>query len=513
MRRPTDPVALSRGRRWAALAVLSASLLVVTMDLTILNVALPELAADIEPSATEQLWIVDVYSLVLAGLLISMSAFADRRGRKLVLLAGFAVFGGASALVVVADSPLAVIAVRALLGIGGAMIMPTTLSMVRSIFLDPAERATALGVWSAVSAVGAAVGPIVGGFLLEHFSWQAAFLVNVPLMVLGIAAGVVLLPEVRVPRPGRWDAVATALSIAGMVALIWSIKHFAKQQDLLDPLALAALAAALVLLVAFVRRCLRRDDPLLDVRLFASRPFTAGVVAALGTMFGLAAVLFLLAQWLQLVEHHGPLAAGVRLLPLAGAGLLSSIVAPPLAARIGPRLVLAAGLAVAGAGLLVLGLAGRDLAYGTVAVALALVGGGVGSLAMASAIIMLGTPNERAGSAAAIEESAYDVGNVLGVAILGSVAALLYRDGLDLGPALSGALGPEASAHAEGSLAAATAIADEARLPALASHAGDAFVSALADTSLIGGVAMLAVAALVFVLVPRGMTLTGSAHH
>ena len=210
-------VSVSARRRWASLGVLSASLLVVTMDLTILYVALPDLAADIRPTANQQLWIVDIYSLVLAGLLIPMSALADRWGRKLMLLAGFVVFGAASALILAADSPEQVIATRALLGVGGAMIMPTTLSLMRSVFTDADERATALGVWAAVSAMGAAVGPIVGGALLEHFSWHAAFLVNVPLMASAVVAGAVILPESRDPHPGRWDFVATVLSIVGMV--------------------------------------------------------------------------------------------------------------------------------------------------------------------------------------------------------------------------------------------------------------------------------------------------------
>jgi DHA2 family multidrug resistance protein-like MFS transporter len=292
---------MSPRRRWAALTVLSASLLVIVMDLTILNVALPELTADLRPSATEQLWIVDVYSLLLAGLLITMSAVADRWGRKRLLLLGFVVFGGASLLVLFASTPLTV------LGVGGAMIMPTTLSLIRSIFEDPAERARALGVWAATSGVGVAVGPIVGGLLLEHFSWQAAFLVNVPLMGVALGFGLWLLPEARDPEPGNWDLLGTAGSIAGMVALVWTIKHFAKE-GFDDLAAWAGLAVAIGLLTWFVRRCLTREDPLLDVRLLQGAPLAAGAVAALASMFAMAAMLLLIAQWLQTVEGHSPLA-------------------------------------------------------------------------------------------------------------------------------------------------------------------------------------------------------------
>lgn len=498
---------LSPRRRWAALAVLSSSLLVIVMDMTILNVALPELSADLQPSASEQLWIVDVYSLLLAGLLVPMSALADRWGRKRMLLAGFGVFGGASLLVLAADTPLGVIAVRSLLGVGGAMIMPTTLSLIRSIFTDPAERARALGVWAATSSLGVAVGPIVGGLLLESFSWQAAFLVNVPVMVVAVIAGVLLLPEARDPAPGRWDAVATVLSIAGMIALVWSIKRFAKE-GVDAAAAWAALAAAAALLTWFVRRCLRRPDPLLDVRLFTRRPFTAGTIAALASMFAMAALLLLLSQWLQLVEGHSPLEAGVRLLPLAAGALVVAPLAPALGERIGARTVLAGGVATSAAGFLVLWLAGGDLAYPAVALALVLLGGGAGSLAIASAIIMSGTPPEKAGNAAAIEETAYDLGNVLGVAILGSVAAAFFRSQLDLGPGLDPALAHDAQESLGGALeiAAANGLAD------LAARAGAAFTDSLVQLGLIGGVTLLAAAALVFALVPRGLDVNRQEH-
>lgn len=503
--------ALPPERRWAALAVLSASLLVIVMDMTILNVALPELAADLQPTASEQLWIVDVYSLLLAGLLVPMSALADRWGRKRMLVAGFVVFGGASLLVLAADTPLGVIAVRSLLGVGGAMIMPTTLSMIRSIFTDPAERARALGVWAATSSLGVAVGPIVGGLLLESFSWQAAFLVNVPVMAAAIVAALVLLPEARDPAPGRWDVVATVLSIAGMIALVWSIKRFAKEGA--DELtAWAALAAAVLLLTWFVLRCLRRPDPLLDVRLFARRPFTAGTIAALAAMFAMAALLLLLSQWLQLVEGHSPLNAGIRLLPLAAGALVVSPLAPALAQRIGARLVLAGGIAIAGVGFLVLWAAGDGLGYPAVALALTLLGAGSGSLAIASAIIMAGTPPEKAGDAAAIEETAYDLGNVLGVAILGSIASAIYRTELDADALVGQGLDGRLAADARESLGGALEIASRAGLPDLAARAGAAFTDSLVQLGLTGGLTLLVAAAAIYALVPRGLDLNRQEH-
>ncbi|MFL1381563.1 MULTISPECIES: MFS transporter [unclassified Nocardiopsis] len=507
MTTPPETTALTRRRRWAGLAVLSASLLVVAMDMTVLNVALPDLAAHLRPTAAQQLWIIDVYSLVLAGLLVPMSALADRWGRRLILLAGFTVFGGASLLVLLADTPAAVIAVRALLGAGGAMIMPTTLSMIRSLFPDPRERATALGVWAATSSLGMAVGPILGGLLLEHFTWHAAFLVNVPIMAAALVAGLLILPEVRDPAPGSWDALATVQAIAGMVALVWAIKHFAKA-GAGDPVGWAVLAAALGVLTWFVLRCLHRPDPLLDVRLFTRRPFTAGVLAALTSMMAMAALLLLVAQWLQLVRGLSPFMAGVYLTPMAAGAVVASPLAPWLADRIGARTALAGGLAVAGTGFALLYV--LPPLVPVVLTALLLLGCGAGALTIASAIIMSGTPAAKAGNAAAIEETAYDLGNVLGVAVLGSIAAAVYRGHLDT----SGITGPTPTelGAARESLGAALEIAERTGAAELAARAGTAFTDSLARTGLIGALVMFAAAAAVFALVPRGLDLH-TQHH
>ncbi|MYR07951.1 MFS transporter [Gordonia sp. SID5947] len=506
----TIPVT-SAARRWASAIVLSASLLVITMDLTILNIAIPDLATDLEPSAGQLLWIVDAYSLVLAGLLISMSALGDRLGRKRLLITGYAIFALASAAVAVVDSAEGVIAIRAILGVGGAMIMPTTLSMMRAVFHDPVERAKALGLWAAVSGVGAGIGPIVGGFLLEHFSWHAAFIVNVPLMLVAVVAAAVILPESRVLEPGRWDVVGTVLSLAGMIALVWSIKRFAKEQTLADLLAWATLVGAVVLLVLFVVRCLRRPDPLVDMRLFRRPQFSAGIVAALGTTFALGAALLLLAQWVQVVQGASPIETGIRLLPAAVAGTVFSLVVPWLAQRLGARLVLAGGLAVAGLGMVILAIPPGDLTTTRAIVALVLVGAGIASLAVASAMIMSHTPDEKAGNAAALEETSYDLGNVLGVAILGSASAVLFKSGLAGDPSLSG-LGPEVREHAQSSISSAIGVADELHIPELASAANRVFTDSLQTTGLIGGVIMFVVAAVVFVTTPKGTDIS-TQHH
>lgn len=500
----TPPV--SSRRRWAGLAVLSASVLLVVMDMTVLNVALPAISEDLRPESIELLWMVDAYALVLSGLLVTVSALGDRWGRKRMLMTGFAVFGLASTAILAADSPLEVIAVRALLGVGGAMIMPSTLSMIRNLFTDPAERAKALGVWAAMAAVGAALGPVVAGLLLEHFSWHSAFLVNVPVMAAAIAAGLFLLPESRNPAPGRWDALSTLLSMAGMVALVYGIKNFGKY-GLTSPGALVATAVAVVALGWFAARCLRRPDPLLELRLFRSPPFSAGVLTALVTSIAMAAVLLLLAQWMQLVQGYSPLETGLRLLPAALAAVVVSPLAPSLAARVGARTVLAGGLLLTGVAFLLLYAAPGPLAYGPVAIALVLIGLGNGSLAIASAAIMSGSPAAKSGSAAAIEETSYELGGALGVAVLGSVAAAAYRNEVAYA-------GPGSDVARE-SLGGALDVARELGTAGgrLAEQATAAFTESLVLTSGVAALLMLAGTLAVWLLTPRGLDVSSTDHH
>lgn len=501
----------SRWRRWSALAVLSLSLVGINLDMTILNVALPHLAADIHATSVQQLWIVDIYSLVLAGLLVPMSALADRLGRRRVLLTGYAVFALASMLVLFADTAAAVIAIRALLGVGGAMIMPTTLSMIRVVFADPKERATALGVWAAASSVGMAVGPVLGGLLLEHGTWHAAFLVNVPVMAVALVAGAVLLPEFRSPTPPQWDAPGALASITGMVALIWAITTFA-DHGAADGPAWIAFVAGVGILGWFIRRCLRDDNPMLDLTLFRSKPFTAGILAAATFMFAMSALLLLSAQWLQIVEGASPLEAGIAMLPAVLAVAAASPLAPSLAARIGARAVLGGGLAVTGMGFLVIFLAPQPLTYGWMVVAMILLGTGAGSLAVGSALIISGTPQEKAGHAAALEETSYELGSVLGVAILGSVASAIYSSRINSVAAQGAGLGAEQVRAAAQSLSAAEEVARAAGAPELMDLANRAFTLVLADTGLIGFVVMTLAAIGVTLLVPRRYDITRTGH-
>jgi MFS transporter, DHA2 family, multidrug resistance protein len=487
----TRPDTTRDPRRWAALAVLSASLLVVVMDMTVLNVALPDLVADLGLSSVQQLWVVDVYALVLAGLLVPITALGDRVGRKRMLLGGYAVFAVGSVLVLWTTTAETVIALRALLGVGGAMIMPSTLSLIRALFSDARERALALSIWGATAALGAAIGPVVGGALLEVFSWHAAFLLNVPLMVVAIGFGLWLLPENRSSRPGRIDILGVVLSAGGMTVAVYAVKELGKHGP--TPLTLGLLLLGALLLTGFVRHCLRSSHPMLDVRLFANPVLRAGVVAALASSLAMIAVLFAGSQWLQLVEGFSPLHAGLALLPLAVGAMFASPFAPALAARTSPRSVLAGGLVVLGSGLGLLAVLPTTYPY--VATAFVVIGLGTAALGLGSALIMGAATDDQAGSAAAIEEITYELGGVLGITFLGSLVGAVYRGGLPSGA-------PEAARES---------VAGAIGTPWFADAAGS-FVTAFSAVGAVAGVLAGLAAYVVWRLVPATLTLDDTQH-
>ncbi|MFF4161201.1 MFS transporter [Streptomyces sp. NPDC001678] len=490
--------------RWLQLAILCASVLLIAMDATILNAALPSLVRDLGADATQQLWIVDAYALVLSGLLVTAGALGDRWGRKRLLLIGFALFGLASALATVVTGPAGLIAVRALLGVGGAAIMPSTLSMIRAAFTDARERTVAVGVWSAMAAGGMAAGPLVGGLLMQHFSWQAAFLVNVLVVLVALVAGALWLTESTGRAHAGLDAFSVALSMAGVVALVFGVKQIGKA-GLLAPSTLVALTAGAVLLVRFVRRQLRLEHPLLDVRLFANRTFNAAAIAILLTMATEAIVLFLLTQHFQMAQGLSAFESGVRLLPMTLALLAAAPAASGLIHRFGVRAVTVGALTLVALGALLLGLT-VDGGYAAVAGALVLLGAGGGAMFTASSVtLMAAVPPERAGGAAAVDEMSFELGGALGIAVLGSLAAALFR-----GTVAGAAPGlPAHTAEQAGeSLAGALSVAE--RLPGdgarLAEAAKAAFTDSFATTSLISAGVMAMVAVLAAVLIPRAFT-------
>ncbi|HIS40570.1 MAG TPA: MFS transporter [Candidatus Aphodovivens avistercoris] len=502
-----SPPTLSKGRLWASLAVILFGQFVVSIDLTVLNIALPDLTQELNPTSDQLLWIVDVYSLVLAGLIVATSSLSDQFGRKRMLLGGFALFGIGSALIMIADAPEHVIAIRAFLGVGGAMIMSVTISMVRSIFTDPKERALAVALWSAVSALGMATGPLIGGFLLDHFSWHAAFLVNVPFMAVAALVGIFKLPEVKVAEPGKFDALGAVMFLAGMVSLLWGIKHVSAELEF-DTAGIVTIVAGLVLLVLFGVKCVKSKTPMLELSLFRNRTFAAGVVATAGSTFAMAVLLYLLSQWLQLVNGDGSLEAGLKLVPMAIASLVASTAASALAMRFQARNVIAGGMIIAAAAMIMLVLFRDDLTIEPIMVSMTLVGLGTGALAVGASLIMGATPVEKASGAGSTQEISYDMGNVLGVAILGSVASIIYRDGLSTGQMRAMGLGGQLIDACEQSFSVTAEVANQLQMPDLYQLGVEAFNNSVVDTCLIGGIIILVVAVAVWALVPKGLKIT-----
>lgn len=502
-----QPPTIPKGRLWTALIAILLGQFVVSIDLTVLNIALPEMTRELSPTSDQLLWIVDVYSLVLAGLLVATSSLSDRFGRKKMLLTGFLIFGIGSILVLFVDNASQVIAIRAFLGIGGAMIMPVTISMIRSIFTDAKERNIAVAAWAAVSAVGMAAGPLIGGFLLEHFNWHSAFLVNVPLVGIAFLLGIAALPEVRLKNPGRFDLFGSIIALTGMVALLWGIKHLAAELAL-DTEGTVAVIVGLALMTLFIFRCLRSKNPIVDLSLFRSRTFTAGVIATMACTFALAVLLYMLAQWLQLVNGDGTLESGFHLIPMSIATLISSLGAATLAMRYPARNVVTAGLGIAALAMIMLFLFRDDLGLVPVIASTCLVGLGTGSLAIGASLIMAETPIDKASSAGSLQEISYDLGNVLGVAILGSFASIVYRTELGTGALRAMGLDGQLIDAARQSFASTAEISATLQLPDLFRRGATAFDESLVFTCLIGGIIILITAIVVWMLIPQDLKVT-----
>ncbi|WP_461029592.1 MFS transporter, partial [Streptomyces sparsus] len=424
------------GSRWTVLVMLCSSLLLVAVDATVLHVAVPAVSADLRPSAMELLWIVDCYPLVCASLLILFGTLGDRTGRRRVLLYGYALFGLASALAVVATSPGVLIAARALLGVGGAMIMPATLSILRQVFPDRRERALAIGIWSAVAAVGAALGPLVGGALLEYFWWGSVFLINIPLMAVSIPLGRWLVPESTGEREGPWDVLGALTAVAGLGGVILGVKRIGAG-ELLSPLTLTLLLAGAGLLTLFVRRQRRRPFPLIDFAAFARPAFGTAVGCIVLTVLALVGLALIAAQYLQLVLGLSPLETGLRLLPLSVAAIAAGLAGPRMLQWLGPRTMVALGFVTTAVAVLSLVSVGEHDRPAVLVGGFVLLGFGLETTLFGCYESMLSdAPPQQAGGAAAVGETAYQLGAGLGIAVLGSVmngaytAAVRRTDGL-----------------------------------------------------------------------------------
>ncbi|MEO3975255.1 MFS transporter [Streptomyces sp. CAU 1734] len=412
--------------RWVALAVLVLAVLLVAVDATVLGLATPFLSEDLGPSGTQLLWIGDVYSFVIAGLLISMGSLGDRIGRKKLLLTGAVAFGAVSVLNAYATSPEMMIVARALLGVAGATLMPSTLALIRNLFHDPKERSLAVGIWGAAASAGAAVGPVVGGVLLEHFWWGSVFLINLPVMAVLVLVGIKLLPESRNPNPGPWDLPSVGLSLVGIIAVVYAIKELAVHGP--GPENLAAAAVGIGALHWFIRRQLTLESPLLNVRLFHNRGFSGAVLADLLTILGLSGLVFFLSQFLQLVQGRSPLEAGLIELPAAIGAVGAGLMAGHLARRASVRSAVSGGLTAVGLALAACTLLTADTGPLSMGLALFLGGFGAGlAFTVTADVILSSVPKEQAGAASAVSETAYELGAALGIAVLGSIVTGVYR--------------------------------------------------------------------------------------
>jgi EmrB/QacA subfamily drug resistance transporter len=487
-----DPAAI-HARRWWTLAVMCLSLMVIGVDNTILNVALPTLVRDLGATTSQLQWIVDSYTLVFAGLLLTAGSLGDRFGRRRALSAGLLIFGAGSVASALAGSAEQLIVTRALMGIGGALIMPATLSIISNVFTVPAERGRAIAVWAGFSAMGIAIGPLSGGWLLEHFWWGSVFMVNIPIVILALTGGRLFVPESKDPSPRGLDPIGALLSIVGLGVLVWAIIE-APVQGWTDPTTLSAFLAGAVFIAGFIAWELHTDHPMLDVHFFANPRFSAASTAVTMVFFALFGSTFLQTQYLQFVLGYSAFEAGLRVGPVALVLMVTAPFSARLVERVGTKYIVAGGLAIVSLSLVVLSFATVTSGYPLVLASILILGLGMGmTMAPATESIMGSLPRAKAGVGSAVNDTTRQIGGALGVAILGSLLASTYAS--SLGNAVPAAA--KASVGAALDLAAGLGGADGAALAALAKAA---YVEGMGVGVLVAaGVALLgSVIALVF---------------
>ena len=506
----TAPAPRAGAREWIGLAVIALPCLLYSMDLTVLHLAVPALSAALKPSSAQLLWIIDIYGFLVAGSLITMGTLGDRIGRRRLLLIGAAAFGAASAIAAFSTSAEMLIATRALLGVAGATLAPSTMSLIRNMFHDPKQFTTAIGVWISAYSAGAAIGPLLGGVVLEFFWWGAVFLIGVPVMVLLLVVGPVLLPEYRDPAAGRQDLLSAVLSLLAVLAVIFGLKQIA-QDGLAWPPALSILAGLAVGAV-FVRRQLALADPLIDLRLFRVPAFSASLaVYGLGVFVLFGGFLFG-PQYLQLVLGLSPFDAGLWSLPWALAFIVGSLVTPRLVGRVRPAHLMAGGLVLAAAGFALL--TRLDAASGLAVLVPATVAFSLGLaplFTLTNDLIIGSAPPERAGAASGISETCAELGGALGIAIFGSLGVAVYRR--VLAEAIPVGVPPEAAAAARDTLGGALAVAEQLPAqvgPALADAARGAFTQGLQWAVGISAILAVGLAVLVVVMLRHARAGAGS---
>ncbi|GAA2061531.1 MFS transporter [Leifsonia soli] len=497
---PTPAITRAGVRGWAALGVLMLPTLLVSVDNTVLSFALPAISEALRPSATGMLWIVDIYPLVLAGLLVAMGSLGDRIGRRRLLLIGATGFAVVSAVAAFAPTAELLIAARAALGVFGAMLMPSTLSLLRSVFLDREQRRLAIAIWASGFAAGSALGPIVGGVLLEHFWWGSVFLLAVPVLIPLLVLAPLLVRESRDPAPGPVDVPGIVLSLLTMAPIVYGIKALAV--DGFSPVAVLAIGVGAASGALFVRRQLRRPVPMLDMRLFTRPAFSGAVVVNLLSVVSLVGFLFFVSQHLQLVIGLTPLQSGLVLLPGLLTMIVAGLVVVPIARRIRPGVVIAGGLTFSAAGYLLVALTGGGAPWGVLLAAFVLLGAGIGGAETVSNELVISTaPAAKAGAASAVSETAYELGAVLGTATLGTLITASYRATLVVPDGLTAAQADAAGETLGGAVAVAAGLPDALGEQLLAS-ARAAFDSGVGVTAVIG-IGLVATAAVVALITLR----------
>ncbi len=484
-------------RRWAALVVLLLCVLVMSLDNTILNVALKTIQQDLGGTQSQMEWVINSYSLLFAGLLFTFGILGDRLGRKRVMLAGLLLFGAASAASAFTTTPDQLIVTRGIMGVGAAAIPALSLSIITAMF-PPGERGRAIGIWSAAMGLGVGIGPVTGGFLLEHWWWGSVFMVNVPIVILAVIGTLTIVPDSRDPHPGKIDPLGVVLSIAGLLAVVYGIIRAGDKADWVRADVLGPIGGGVALLVVFALHEWRSDHPALDVRLFRHRAFSAASGALMLVFFALMGIMFFLTYYFQAVRDASPLRAGVLLLPAAVGIMITSALSARLVGRFGPRLVTAVALVVMAGGFGAFAFVGRATATWQYELPVLAVGLAIGAaMAPATDVVMSKVPLERAGAGAAINSTMRQIGGSLGVAVLGSLLSTSYRDKLgDATHVLPAGHRSGAGDSIATTLAAVQHTADAVRhghlppgrlpvdLPALADAARDSYVTAMHTTSL-----------------------------
>jgi MFS transporter, DHA2 family, multidrug resistance protein len=480
-------------REWIGLAVLALAALVYVMDLTVLHLAVPAISKDLHPSSSQLLWIIDIYGFTVAGFLVTMGAVGDRIGRRKLLLVGAGAFGIISILSAISSSPEMLIASRALLGVAGATIAPSTLSLIFNMFQDPGQRARAIAVWISAFSAGSAIGPVIGGVLLEHFWWGSVFLIALPVMGLLLVLGPIVLPEYRDPNAGRLDLGSAVMSLVAVLAAVFGLKQIA--QDGISVLAIAAIVIGVVVGFLWVRRQLASSDPMIDLRMFRIPAFSASLVVNFLTIFVAVGYFLFVAQYLQLVLGLSPLLAGLCSVPSAIGFIVGSNLAPWLVRRTRSANVMGGSLALAAVGLVVLTRVDASNGPFLAIVASVVIALGLAPvLTLTTDLIVGSAPPERAGAASGISETAVELGGALGISLLGSLGVAIYRSDL---AHLPSSLTPDAAATARDTLGGAVKVA--ASLPdtlgsAVLEVSRGAFVQAMQVAASISAVVAVAVA-------------------